>query len=267
MKVDVTVCTYQSEKYLDQCLTSIEKTVPVNKLIIVDHYSTDRTVEIAEKHNARIYFENVGLAYARQIAISHVDTPIFFFADSDVVLHERDWFPKAVSLFDEKGKVGAVGIWTPSRLPPWRQKYVDYWWKNVPAKRDYGFVNAYLILKKAIEGIKIPSHLDAYEHVYIKSYIEKRGWTTTVIPVSGMHYYDFPDDKAAWLGAGSRVYANDIGSLPNMLIKKILTAPLKAIPPALAYNDPSIIISNTQYWLRYLKGWLQHDKYIALKRR
>lgn len=37
--MDVAVCTYQSEKFPDQCSTSIEQTVPVNRLIIVDHYS------------------------------------------------------------------------------------------------------------------------------------------------------------------------------------------------------------------------------------
>lgn len=65
MKIDVAVCTYQSEKYLDECLTSIEKAIPLNRLIIIDHHSTDKTIEIARRHNAEIHFENVGLGYAR----------------------------------------------------------------------------------------------------------------------------------------------------------------------------------------------------------
>lgn len=36
MKIDVAVCTYQSEKYLDECLMSVEKSVHINKLIVVD---------------------------------------------------------------------------------------------------------------------------------------------------------------------------------------------------------------------------------------
>lgn len=147
MKVDVAVCTYQSEKYLDQCLTSIEKTVPIRKLIIVDHYSTDRTIEIAKRHNAEIYFESVGLGYARQLAIDHVETPIFLFVDSDVVFYEHDWFPKAASMLEDEQRVGAVGIWTPSRLPPWREKYANFWFKHVRAleRHKAGFVNSYLI--------------------------------------------------------------------------------------------------------------------------
>ena len=264
MKVDVAVCTYQSGKYLEQCLSSIEKTVPVNEFIIVDHYSTDNTLEIARRHNARIFFENVGLGYARQIAIEHVKTPIFLFVDSDVVFYQQDWFYKAVSLFKE-ADVGGVGIWTPSRLPLWRRRYADYWWKHFPAIRKYGFVNAYLILKKAIEGIKIPSHLGAYEHVYIKQYIQNRGYKVKVIPVGGMHFYDFPDDKASWLGAGARVFEG-VRTLPKFLFRHVLTAPLKAVPPSLAYKDPTIILRNTEYWIKYLKGWLYPHKYINMKR-
>ncbi|MEM1674322.1 MAG: hypothetical protein QXN24_05800 [Candidatus Bathyarchaeia archaeon] len=55
-------------------------------------------------------------------------------------------------------------------------------------------------------------------------------------------------------------------NLPQILIRKVLVAPLKAIPPAIAYNDPTIIIQNTKYWFLFLKGWLKHDKYIVLKR-
>lgn len=75
IKVDVAVCTYQSEKYLNQCLMSIQKTVPFHKLIVVDHYSTDKTIEIARKYDAEIYFENIGLGHARQVAIEHSNAP------------------------------------------------------------------------------------------------------------------------------------------------------------------------------------------------
>lgn len=266
MKTDVAICTYQSEKYLDQCLTSIEKSVPVNRLIIVDHYSTDRTVEIANKHNALIYFENVGLGYARQIAMELVETSVFLFVDSDVVFHSYDWFPKALSLIDEQKKVGGVGLWTPPRLPPWRQKYVNFWWGKIPQIKRHGFVNAYLILKKAVEDIKIPSILGAYEHVYIAYYMKKYGWTVKVMPVKGIHYYDFPNEKGAWLGAGQRVFLG-IRPLPKLLFRRVLTAALKAVPPAFTYNDPSVIINNTMYWIKFLKGWLRPERYINLKRK
>jgi glycosyltransferase involved in cell wall biosynthesis len=41
MNVNVAVCTYQNERFLDRCLTDIEQTVPINRLIIVNHYSAN----------------------------------------------------------------------------------------------------------------------------------------------------------------------------------------------------------------------------------
>ncbi|MEM2995849.1 MAG: glycosyltransferase family 2 protein [Candidatus Bathyarchaeia archaeon] len=268
IRVDVAVCTYQSEKYLDECLTSIERTIPFSKLIVVDRYSTDRTVEIAIKHKAEIYFENVSLGHARQVAIEHSDAPFILFVDSDVVFYDDEWFKSAVELFsDEKRRVGAIGIETPTRLTPWRQKYVDFWWKTVPQIRTPSFSNVYFLRRKAIEGIRIPSQLGAYEQVFIRTYVAKRGWKVYVIQANGMHYCDFPDWKSAWLGAGSRIFRDErVKHLPKMLARRVLTAWLKAIPPAIAYNDPSIIIGNTRYWFRYLKGWLKPEDYIVLKR-
>jgi hypothetical protein len=45
-----------------------------------------------------------------------------------------------------------------------------------------------------------------------------------------------------------------------------LTAPLKAVPPSLAYKDPTIILRNTEYWIKYLKGWLYPHRYINMRR-
>jgi len=266
IKVDVIVPTYQSEKYLDACLSSIKRTVPVNNLIVIDHYSTDRTVEIAKKYGAKIYFENIGLAYARQLGIELASTPIFLMVDSDVVFFEENWFEKAYRIMEEDPKVGALGLWTPSRYPDWRQKYINFWWKTIPASRRLGFVNAYMIRKKAVEGIKIPRFLNAHEHYYIKLYIKRKGYKIKVISVRGMHYYDHAKGKAAWLGAGNRVLFG-VDPIFNILLYKIFLAPLKAVFPALAYKDPMIILNNTRYWLDFLKGWLKPMEHIQLKRK
>jgi glycosyltransferase involved in cell wall biosynthesis len=109
MKVDVIVCTYKSERYLEQCLTSIEQFISLNQLIVVDHYSPDRTIEIAKRHNAVIYYEEYSLGNARQVGINQSKTPIFIFVDSDVVFYDGRWFPRAVSIVGEKAKIGGLG--------------------------------------------------------------------------------------------------------------------------------------------------------------
>lgn len=268
IKVDVAVCTYNSQRYLDECLRSITKFVPLNRLIVVDHFSTDRTVEIAKKYGAEVIFENVGLGYARQLAIERSDAPYILFVDSDVVFYDGLWFKECVKLFkNERLKIGAIGVDTPVKLPDWRKKYVEFWWKNIPSTKKKYFHNVYFLRREAIHGIRIPAHLGAFEHVYIKSHIERDGWNTYVVHGNGIHHYDFPDWKGAWLGAGERIFGfTKIKHLPNAVVRKVLAAPLKAIPPAVAYNDPTIILQNTKYWFRYLKGWLKPNKYITLKR-
>lgn len=187
------------------------------------------------------------------------------FVDSDVVFHDYDWFPKAVSLINKKNKIGAVGVCTPPRLLPSRQKYVDFWWKKIPSLRKIGCVNAYLILKKAIEGVKIPGVIGSYEHVFIKTYVQKCGWTHDIINLNGIHYYDYPEKKGAWLGAGNKLLFG-LKNFPHFLIRRVLTAPLKAIPAAFATNDPDVILWNTCCWFSYLKGWLDPKDYTKMKR-
>lgn len=269
IKVDVAVCTYNSEKYLDLCLQSVCNFIPFNRLIIVDHYSTDRTIEIAKKYGGEIYFENIGVGYARQLAIECSDAPFLLFVDSDVVFYDDVWFKDCVKLFkNEKLKIGAIGVDTSAKLPDWRMKYVRFWWGNFPFTQKTYFHNVYFLRREAIKGIKIPHFLGAFEHIYIKKYVESRGWNVKVIQGNGVHYYDFPDWKGAWIGAGERVFGHTkIKNLPIMVIKKVLAAPLKALPPAIAYNDPAIIFHNSRYWFRYLMGWLKPYNYIVLKRK
>ena len=49
MQIDVVVLTKNSERTLEKCLNSIYKNIPVNRLIVIDGYSTDRTMKIVKK--------------------------------------------------------------------------------------------------------------------------------------------------------------------------------------------------------------------------
>jgi glycosyltransferase involved in cell wall biosynthesis len=48
--VDVLMLTLDADTYLERCLDSVYKEIPVNKLIVVDGGSKDRTVEILNKY-------------------------------------------------------------------------------------------------------------------------------------------------------------------------------------------------------------------------
>ncbi len=53
-KLSVTIITLNEEKNLPSCIASVRKLA--DEIIIVDSGSTDRTIEIARKHGAKIYY-------------------------------------------------------------------------------------------------------------------------------------------------------------------------------------------------------------------
>jgi glycosyltransferase involved in cell wall biosynthesis len=183
IEIDVVVLTKNSERILTECLASIYKNVPVNKLIVVDGYSTDSTLEIVkevqERYGNVVLIQDKGTrGSARQKAISKVETDWFIFVDSDVILCSG-WFAKVEKLM--KGNVGAIwGIEIWSVLKDSRiLKLFERVTMKIFEKR--GGTHDLLVRRKAIEGIRIPFHLHTYEDCYIKSWICKSGYK--VIPV------------------------------------------------------------------------------------
>lgn len=82
MKISVVIHTYNAEKYLERCIKSV---LSADEIIICDMYSTDKTVEIAQKYNCKIvYQENMGFAEpARNFANSQVTSDYFLILDAD----------------------------------------------------------------------------------------------------------------------------------------------------------------------------------------
>lgn len=268
LKVDAAVMTYNSEKYLNESLSTLLKAVPVNRLIVIDHYSSDRTVEIAEKYGAEVYFEDVGLGYARQLALKHIETPIFYFHDSDVVYYPPyNWANKVIQRFQKDPSLASVVAKVSyTNYPTPRAKYIQFWWNHVPALETRGFTTgSTFIRKQVVEDIKIPSMLDAREDRFIELHILKKKLKIDYIKVEGIHHFDYTAEKGFWAGANERLLAGS-KPLPYLLVRRILTAPVKAIPPMLAYKDPAILLWNTTHWLRFLKGFLNPLKYRKMSR-
>ena len=176
MKVDVAVLTKDSERTLTQCLDSIYNNIPVNQLIIVDGYSTDQTLEIikrydAKYHNVVVLKEKGTRGKARQKAISKISTEWFVFVDSDVVLCS-DWFNKAKKLMrDNVGAIWGVEIWSVLK-----NMIVLKLFKSVTMKifRKRGGTHDLLVRHKAVKDIHIPPDLHVYEDAYIKTWIDKK---------------------------------------------------------------------------------------------
>lgn len=267
MKIDVAVMTYNSAKYLEESLVSLEKAIPINRLIVVDHHSKDGTVEIAERHNAQIYQEDVGLGYARQLAISKIETPIFYFHDSDVIYYSPfGWVKEAINkLLENEQLASVVAKVSHADYPSPRAKYIRFWWKHVPTLQTRGFACGSAFIKlDSVKDVKIPKWLDAREDGFLELHILHKKLKVHYIKVNGVHLFVY-SEKGSWAGANERLLTG-LTTLPFTLVRRILTAPFKAIPPMFVYKDPSILFWNTKHWWNYLRGFLMPHKYRKLKR-
>ena len=97
--IDVVMITKNSDFMLKRCIESIYANLPVENLIIVDGFSTDKTLSIINKLNEKFKTIKVvslkgSRALARQIGIRNVKTKWFMFVDSDIIL-SKNWFKTA----------------------------------------------------------------------------------------------------------------------------------------------------------------------------
>lgn len=87
-KISAIIHTYNSEKYLDECLNALKS---LDEILICDMYSTDKTVEIAQKYGAKIiYTENIGYADpVRNWAIQQAKYDWILVVDSDEIVSDE----------------------------------------------------------------------------------------------------------------------------------------------------------------------------------
>lgn len=183
-EIDVVLLTKNSQHMLSRCLQSLYRNVPVKSLIVIDGYSTDRTLTILERFNQK--HQNIKIrqilgsrAKARTEGIRHVSTEWFMFLDSDVLL-SRCWFKKATA--ELKEGVGAVWGLNVDLLPNVTNKWF-LGFQAFVARQCFklrGGMHDTLILKKAVEGIRIPEELHTYEDAYLVKWIRDKGYKVVI---------------------------------------------------------------------------------------
>ena len=85
--VSIIIPTYNSANTLEICLKSIKnQTYPFIEVIIVDKYSTDRTIEISRAFNAKVFLLNATRSSARNYGARRALGEYLLFIDSDMEL-------------------------------------------------------------------------------------------------------------------------------------------------------------------------------------
>lgn len=176
-RIDVVMITKNSLKpCLNECITSIINNLPLNRLIVIDSFSTDGTIDafnIFNNIDIKLIQMECSRGAARELGINNVSTDWFAFIDSDVIL-EKDWFKLIFSHTSEK--IGAVEGNVKSKEGVVQRIRVN----------GRGYTNCTLIRTSLVKDIKIPSEMVVYEDQYIRRHIERKGymWLKVASPCS-----------------------------------------------------------------------------------
>ena len=177
-RVDVVVLTKNSERMLEPCLESVYRNVPVNRLIVVDGYSTDRTLGIVgkfrEEHGNIIVIEDNGTrGSARSKGIKLVETEWFVFVDSDVTLCDN-WYTKATSYVNkDMGAVWGIEIWDGVQNSAVLKLFLKVTRRIFELR---GGTHDLLVRTATVKDIEIPENLHVFEDAFITEWISKKGY-------------------------------------------------------------------------------------------
>ncbi len=222
--VDVILLTKNSERMLQPCVQSVYENVPVGQMIVVDGYSTDRTLEIMhvfnEKyHNVKVILDRGTRATARQKGIDAVKSDWFMFVDSDVVLC-RDWYKKAqAQLEPDVGSVWGIEVWSTIKNRSTLKLFLVITRKVFEIR---GGTHDTLIRTDLVKDIKIPANLHVFEDAYIKDWITKKGYRVEPLYTPFCRHFR---PQTVWTLRGSSGLVAEAFRFGNpMLLGKLLLA-------------------------------------------
>jgi glycosyltransferase involved in cell wall biosynthesis len=105
--------TKNGERFLPEVLKRIDDVIPlenVNKKILVDDHSVDKTTEIAKDFGWSVYKNpKGGIPYGANEALKHVTTPFFISFEQDLLL-AKNWWEKIPKHMENSMVVCAQGI-------------------------------------------------------------------------------------------------------------------------------------------------------------
>lgn len=242
--VDVLVCTFNSGHQLEGVLESVQKHVPVHRLILVDRFSTDRTVEIARNLGAEVYSLEAGLGQARPLALRLASTPNVLFLDSDVTLRRPDFYTEALRLLDLPRTGAVVGAAVGHRflfgIPMGLTLLRRAWGLSVqiPPDAPEGRETYYFARRLAKDRLRVRYVPDAMEH---RSTYRTRTW---------------PE----WQGAQTRLTA---GLSPREVSYALLVILL------IHSNSrrPRNVLYTPIFFLKFLRGYLAPERWQFRDRR
>jgi glycosyltransferase involved in cell wall biosynthesis len=174
-QISAVILTKNEEKNIKDCLTSVKW---VDELIIVDDFSTDKTLEIVKRFNTTVYQRELNFDFSaqRNFVLSKINTDWVLFIDADERISEE--------LKNEI--IGKISF--PNLLDAYSIKRLDMMWGKVIKHGEQGNVRFVRLFKSKVgkffnkvhEDIKINGKVGRlnnpiihYPHQSIREFLEK----------------------------------------------------------------------------------------------
>ncbi|MGO9643851.1 MAG: glycosyltransferase family 2 protein [Candidatus Bathyarchaeia archaeon] len=235
------VCTYNSAKTLERCLSSIRSVAARSRILVVDHHSEDDTVKIARKFDAEIFSETKGLGFARQLCFDLTNSEYIVFVDGDVEIVRKDFFDIALQALSRKEYGAAVGMALSHRF-------------------RYGLPASLLVLRKNdFLGKIVPDYIDARETFFIQRRLENQKLRTFYVYDSMIHRSQFRKFKPEWEGANTRI-------LPDSNRKELFLALKVIILLSLNSRNLKNILYIPIFYLKFLHGFAKPGAWLRMNR-
>ncbi|MBX8645173.1 MAG: glycosyltransferase family 2 protein [Thermoplasmata archaeon] len=242
--VDIVIRTFNSEKYLSKCISSAILSLPINRILIIDHHSTDRTAEIGESFGAEIHSEDKGLGYATTLGASLASTKFTLFLDGDVIITRKNFYREAIERFDNRRTAAVVGV---ENGHPF----------------IYGLpLGLTLFRSEFIKSVRIPDEIQGRETYFIQRAVSAARLKVRYVKDSMTHdsiyrsYRNWPE----WQGAQIR---NSAGLSPHQLIYSFIVILLMHMNS----RKPKNILYTPIFYIKLLRGFFSPVRWGGMDRR
>ena len=214
---------------------------PQSRLLVVDHYSKDGTVRIAQEFDAEIFSEAKGLGYARQLCFDLTNSKYIAFVDSDVEIVRNDFLEIATQALSQRRYGAVVGMALGHRF-------------------RYGLPASLVVLRKNdFLGKVVPNYIDARETFFIQKHLEKEKLRTYYADNSIIHRSQFRKFKPEWEGANTRI-------LPGSSHKELFLALKVIILLSLNSRNLKNVLYVPIFYLKFLHGFAKPAPWLRLSR-